>query len=273
MKQAGILIGISSLPSNYGIGDLGANAYHLVDQMASNKIKIWQILPFNRLGFGNSPYQTYSSIAGDEIFISIDKLIQLKLLQANDISSTFNNTSSINYDQVRLYKNDLFKKAYQNFKQLDLDKSIEYQRFIKENDWVLNYAIFVCFKELHELRCWIEWPLIYKNWIKEPTQELITKHQDQINYYIFLQYIFFMQWFELKNYANEKGIEIMGDIPYYVGIDSVDVWENQACFLLDEDGSPSFVAGVPPDYFAVSGQRWGNPIYDWKYLKKTDFAF
>ncbi len=272
MRQAGVLMAISSLPSKYGVGDFGSSAYEFVDRLYSNNIKVWQILPFNRLGYGNSPYQAYSSVAGDDIFISLDELVKEKLLKKKDLE-VFNKTAeSVDYEAVRVFKSKYLKLAYDNFlngRRLKKD----YKIFIKNNKWVKNYCVFLALKQANDLKCWIEWTDEHKNWIRTKDKEIYANYQSEIEYYMFLQFIFYRQWFNLKQYINEKSIKVMGDIPFYVGIDSVDVWENPKNFLLDKDGSPTFVAGCPPDFFSADGQRWGNPIYNWKYMTKNRYKF
>lgn len=271
IKKAGILMAISSLPSKYGIGDFGSKTYEFVDELHNNHIKIWQILPFNRLNYGNSPYQPLSSIAGDEIFISPDLLLEDKLLYQKDIVIDLFDSIKVEYSRVRLYKENLFKIAFQNFNKSSTIKT-EFNIFLSNNLWVHNYAIFIAFKKAHHLQEWLQWPKEYKNWIKQPNLT-IEMHAEEILYQKFLQFIFFKQWNQLKNYANKKNITIMGDIPFYVGIDSVDVWENQDLFLLNQEGLPTFVAGVPPDYFSSTGQRWGNPLYNWEKIKRNEYKF
>ncbi len=272
MRQAGILMGISSLPGRHGIGDFGSSAYEFVDHLASTKSKIWQILPFNRLGYANSPYQAYSSIAGDEIFISLDEVAKEGLLKAAELPNFNEQAATVDYDAVRAFKDAYLHKAFGQFKQDSKKWQADYDHFVKTNSWVHNYSVFVAIKKANDLRCWLEWPEEHKLWIKNKQLDL-TPFADEIAYQTFLQFIFYRQWQALKAYANQLGIEIMGDIPYYVGIDSIDVWSNQEQFLLDDRGYPTYVAGVPPDYFAVTGQRWGNPIYNWDLMVQDNFAF
>lgn len=267
MKEAGILFPISSLPNRYGIGDFGKIAYELVDKLADAHIHTWQILPLNPLGYGNSPYQPLSSHAGDEIYLSLDGLIEDGLLDENEVTYFNNDMSFVAYQEVRKVKEELYLKAFSCFVEND-----EYRKFVEENAWLYSYALFKVFKQQNNDKTWLEWEDEYKYYNKEHTFSLIP-FTKEINYQMFLQYYFFKQWQELKTYANKKNIKIIGDMPIYVGLDSVDVWMNQECFLLQEDGKPSFIAGVPPDYFSKFGQRWGNPIYDWDYLKTQNFSF
>lgn len=265
MREAGILLPLSSLPSEHGIGDMGKYSFELIDLLKTGGFHIWQILPLNPQGFGNSPYQPYSSYAGDEIYISLDELYEEGLLQKEP--PKFNEKhSSVDYERVRSFKEIYLKQAFLNFTPED-----EYEEFIKQ-EWVYLYGVFLTLKKKNNLRCWNEWELGEKEWIK--TREFdVSVYEEDIRYEMFVQYIFYKQWMKVKSYANKNGIKIMGDIPFYVGIDSLDVWANQKCFLLGADGKPTFIAGVPPDYFSATGQRWGNPIYDWKYLKKEDYKF
>lgn len=268
MKTAGILMPVSAFPSEYGIGDFGKNAYAFIDRCKKSGVKIWQILPLNPLGYGNSPYQPYSSFAGDEIYISLDLLkeegllTEIKPLKQED-------SNHIDYVAVREHKSFYLKKAFEQFKE-----TAEYESFAKQ-EWVYLYAVYITFKKANDLKCWNEWNKEQKEWILQRGSKVQEweKYKKDIAYEMFVQYIFYKQWIQLKQYANAAKISIMGDMPFYVGIDSLDVWANQSCFLLDEKGFPTFIAGVPPDYFSETGQRWGNPIYDWEHLKETNYDF
>lgn len=265
MREAGVLLPLSSLPSNHGIGDMGKYSFELIDLLNKGGFKIWQILPLNPLGYGNSPYQPYSSFAGDEIYISLDELYQEGLLKKK--APKFNESNQyVDYEKVRSFKGVYLKEAFQGFK-----PDSDYETFVKQ-EWVYLYGVFLTLKKKNDLRCWNEWEPGQKEWIK--TREFdVSIYEEDIRYEMFVQYLFFKQWMKVKAYANEMGIRIMGDIPFYVGIDSLDVWANQECFLLGADGRPTFIAGVPPDYFSATGQRWGNPIYDWEYLKEQNYQF
>lgn len=271
MKYRGILLAVASLPSPFGIGDMGTNAYKFIDWLKAHDYNLWQILPLNPLGFCNSPYQPYSSFAGDEIYLSTELLVAENLLSQADISHFIEESSYIDYDEVRRAKSPILHLAYRNFKQ-NQDLQCQLSEFIQANAWLNDYAVFMAFKKANQLKPWNLWPLAHKNWIKDRQLDL-SAYADAINYELFVQFIFFRQWFKLKEYANQQGIAIMGDIPIYLGHDSVEVWQNQELFLLDADGNPSVVAGVPPDYFSATGQRWGNPIYNWEQLAVTKFSF
>ncbi len=264
MRQAGVLLAVSSLPSRHGVGDFGPQAYEFIRELKKMGFNLWQVLPLNPLGYGNSPYQPYSSKAMDELYISLDLLVNKGLLKKapryNMVSKT------VAYDEVRAYKGKLLKKAFSNFA-----TKRDYHTFIKQNPWVFTYAVFITLKKKNELKLWSDWPTIDRDWIK--TKPELSTYDEDIRYEMFIQYILYQQWIRLKKYANQHGVAIVGDIPIYVGIDSDDVWSNQSQFLLDKDGRPTFIAGVPPDYFSITGQRWGNPLYDWKKMEEDQFAF
>lgn len=262
-RQTGILMPVSSLPGRHGIGDFGSNGYEFVDMLAEAGVKVWQILPLGPLGYGNSPYQPYSSFAGDEIFINLDRLEQEGLIDKVPVFQKF--AERVDYEGVRSFKGQWLRKAFRKFKPNE-----EYEAFIQQ-EWVRAYAIFLTFKKRNGMACWLDWPEHLKNYWKDPFN--LLQYENDIRYEMFVQYEFHHQWKTLKGYANSKGIQIMGDIPFYVGIDSLDVWMNQDSFLLYDDGRPEWIAGVPPDYFSETGQRWGNPIYDWEHLQKTGYQF
>ena len=254
-----------SLPSKNGVGDMGEGAYEFVDILAESGITIWQILPLNPAGYGNSPYQPYSSYAGDNIYINLELLKRDGLIKS-DIPDFLRAANRVDYKAVRDFKEPFFAEAFKNFKGNE-----EYLSFAKQK-WVRQYCTYAAIRKSEGGKCWIDWKEELKNY-PEKEIKLSDEIEREIEYNIFLQYEFYIQWRNIKKYANEKGIRIMGDVPFYVGLDSADVWSNKKNFLLDDDGRPSFVAGVPPDYFSKTGQRWGNPIYDWDYIKKDNFKF
>ena len=263
MRKAGLLIPVSSLPSRFGIGDFGPTSYELVDLIEECGFKIWQILPLNPLGFGNSPYQSYSSKAMDEIYISLEILVEEGLL--DEVKEYRARAGKVDYAKVRAFKEPYLRKAFRRFVENE-----EYKEFTAQK-WVREYAVFAALKKANDRKCWNEWPLLDKQWISN--QKELPELEEEIRYGMFLQYTLYHQWMMLRKYANDKGIETMGDVPIYVGIDSLDVWSYQKGFLLDSDGRPTFIAGVPPDGFSAEGQRWGNPIYDWDQQKKDGFEF
>lgn len=270
-RVAGVLMPVASLPSKDGIGSFGGEARTFVKLLADMGMRIWQILPLNPLGYGNSPYQPFSSYAGDEIYIDLN-LLEKKgyLTSGRKVYTTEGNPTRIDYEAVRVYKSKYLHEAYKVFLEKDWN-SASFAAFQKK-DWVYPYAVFMALKKQNEMRCWNEWPKGQQDWILDRAYD-ISHLQDEIQYQMFVQYMFYKQWNALKKYANKRNVLIMGDIPIYVGIDSTDVWSCRENFLLDAQGHPSFVAGVPPDYFSPTGQRWGNPIYNWENLKKDSFSF
>lgn len=265
MKETGILLAISSLPSRSGVGEMGQTARQWIDLLAQSGATIWQILPLNPTGYGNSPYQPYSSCAGDELYLSLEELAAQGLLQQAP-SFEAAPANRVDYDAVRAWKEPLLRSAFGAF-----EPTQEYWQFAQQN-WVRDYGVFRAFKKANKNRCWLEWPVWQRDW-PQTRQGDMAPFEQEINYHIFLQYQFWNQWQALRSYAHQKGVRIMGDVPFYVGIDSVDVWAGRENFLLDKDGRPTFVAGVPPDYFSATGQRWGNPIYDWDKMQQDGFAF
>lgn len=270
MKKSGILMPVASLPSRTGVGELGAEAEHFLQLLKENGIGIWQILPMNPVGYGNSPYQPYSSCAGDELYISLDVLYKEGLLKEKAESFREKETR-IDYDAVRAYKEPYLREAYQAFCTQGKKEETAYQEFVSQA-WVCEYGVFCALKRSQGGICWNEWTEEAKNW-PETRMPLSEELQKEVQYQMFLQYEFYCQWMRLKRKANADGIQIMGDVPFYVGVDSVDVWAGKNNFLLDKDGRPVFIAGVPPDYFSATGQRWGNPIYDWDYMKENEYQF
>ncbi len=260
---------VSALPSKAGIGDLGKSAYQWIKIMGNSGVKIWQILPLNPLGYGNSPYQPYSSNAGDEIYISLD-LLQKDGLLETEVPNYRVEAAKIDYNLVRAFKEPFLRQAYQIFVNKNFQKNKKYQEFIAQK-WVYEYGVFRALKTSNGGKCWNEWTQIDKDW--PDSKSNLSAEIEEVEYQIFLQYVFYNQWMKLKEQANICGIQIMGDLPFYVGVDSADVWGGKDNFLLDTDGRPIFIAGVPPDYFSETGQRWGNPIYNWEYIKKTGYQF
>ena len=270
MKKTGILMPVFSLPSDTGVGELGGQAEKFIKILKENGVGIWQILPLNPAGFGNSPYQPYSSYAGDDIYISLESLYDMGLLENKP--EVFNKDKKyVDYSAVRSFKEKYLREAFEIFVSKELDKTKEYKEFVS-NKWALDYSVFRALKKKNDFKCWNEWDDKDKNW-PDKREPLIGDDLKEAEYHMFLQYIFDMQWRHIKSLANENGIQILGDVPFYVGIDSVDVWAGRENFLLDKDGHPIFIAGVPPDYFSATGQRWGNPIYDWDTMKKTGYKF
>ena len=271
-KKTGILMPIFSLPSNQGIGDFGRNAYRFMDMICEQGVNIWQILPLNPIAYGNSPYQPYSSFAGEPLYISIDTLADYGLLKQSSIRNFNKFSNRVDYEGVRAFKEPYFKKAYKTFIKEFSRFSSEYQAFLEKAFWLNAYCAFITIKQKNHFEPWYNWPIQDKEALFK-RNGVLRDLESEISYEMFLQFMFYKQWGELRDYAKEKGLEIMGDIPFYVGGDSADVWANQDQFLLDQEGHPTFVAGVPPDYFSQDGQRWGNPIYDWEKMKADGYRF
>ena len=258
---------ISSLPSNYGIGDFGKYALKFVDLISEAGIKIWQLLPINPIGSGDSPYSSKCGNAIDEIYIDLEELHEAGLIKS---LPSFNAKSKyVEYGEVREYKNKKLREAFKN--QNDLSKA-DFNKFVNEHEWLDNYAKFCVLLVKNNYTDWWNWSNEEKN---EPYNHVIdfSEYENEINFIKWCQYIAFKQFAKLKKYANSKKVELMGDIPFYLGGNSSDVWANQDEFLLDDDDKPYRIAGCPPDYFSETGQRWGNPIYDWDYMLSDGFTF
>lgn len=272
-RASGVLVHPTSLPSRYGIGDLGEGAYQFIDFLTASNQKIWQVLPLAPTGFGNSPYQTFSSFAGQPLIISPTLLMNEGLLTAAETADIpVTPTRWIDYDLMIPWKMALLRKAYNRFKRKK--PSLEYLSFLKdEANWLDDYALYMALKEDQEDQTWVDWDKKYKSLNNTMRKSCEKKFRDEIEYYYFLQYIFFKQWYAVKQYANDRGIKIIGDLPIFCSIDSADVWANQELFELNKHGAPINVAGVPPDYFSETGQHWGNPLYDWNAHRKTGYAW
>lgn len=271
MKKVGILLPIFSLPNKYGIGTLGKQAYKFIDFLSMAKQDLWQILPVNPTSYGDSPYQSPSIYASNPYFIDLDLLVKDKLLTKDDLknSKLENNSSYIDYANVFNNKLPLLKKAYLKH-HLFAD---EFKMFKKTNVWVFDYAMFMVLKEKHNYACFNTWEDKYKYRFKDALKHFYKENKDEVEAYMFMQYLYNKQWNDLLNYAHLKNIEIIGDMPIYVAYDSVDVWINPEFFLLDENYNPTMVAGVPPDYFSSTGQLWGNPLYNYSKMKKDNYLW
>lgn len=265
-RQAGVLLPLFSIPGKHGIGDLGKEAYEFIELSAKAGFTIWQMLPMNPSSAGNSPYTPYSSFAGDEIYISLDLLTEWKLI--DEVPPYRQDENLVDYDKVRTYKNKYLRQAFENFKKDNSQFIDEYQTFIKGAFWLDSYARYMALKEANEGLSWVDW--------NDEDQDINGSNEgleDDIEYMKFLQFIFVKQFNLLKIHAHSCHMALMGDLPLYVGHDSADVYEFRECFQLDEKYDPLFVSGASPDYFSEDGQLWGHPLYDWDYLKKTDYDF
>lgn len=272
-RSAGILLHPTSLPSIFGIGDLGPEARLFVDFLKKNNVTWWQTLPLNPPGFGESPYQSFSVFAMNELLISPEILVQDNLLTAKDIKRvpSFDN-SSVDFEKVKPFKYHLFEKAFNRFKVTS--KPADWAQFKDDNEyWLEDYCTFIAIKNYFNGVQWQEWDENIS--MREPG--IVEYYQgvlyEEIEYQTFLQYTVHKQWISLKNYANENSIKLMGDLPIFVSADSSDTWAKREYFALDEKGIPNKISGVPPDYFSAKGQLWGNPHYIWDEIKKNDFLW
>ncbi|MDO5725349.1 MAG: 4-alpha-glucanotransferase [Tissierellia bacterium] len=270
-RCSGILLHISSLPSPYGIGTLGEKAYDFVDFLELSGQRLWQILPINPTGFGDSPYQSFSLYAGNPYLIDLEKLIELGLLDRSFVESFDLGNDIENVDYYLMYKNKLsiLKTAYE--KNI-AKKIVDIDRFLMLNShWAIDYAEFMALKNKLNGAARSSWPIEYKRREKNQMDYFRKCYEFEINFHIFMQAVFYEQYFKLKEYANSKGIKIVGDIPIYAADDSCDIWISPKYFQLDEDLNKKFVGGCPPDAFSKTGQLWGNPTYDWKNLEADNF--
>ena len=271
MRQSGILMHITSLPGPYGVGTMGENAYKFVDFLQSAGQSCWQILPLNPTGYGDSPYQSFSSWAGNPCLIDLDILVKEGLLRQEELEGicweTTPNRVDFGLQYTRRYP--ILRTAHERFVPGE-----EYDTFCRENTfWLNNYALFMAIKDALGGAPWLTWPEGLKTCRPEALEEQRQKLRKDLDFYRFLQYQFFRQWKALRRYANEKGIRIIGDIPIYVPLDSADVWANPHLFQLDSSLRPTSVAGCPPDSFTADGQLWGNPLYDWPIHEKTGYRW
>lgn len=272
-RGSGILLHVTSLPSPYGIGDFGSEAHRFVDFLAEAKQNFWQILPLNPIdpAFNNSPYHSISAFAYNKLLISPELMVQEGLLKREDVNPVppFPK-EAVDYEEVIAYKKKLFHKALERFKKIKNNR--EYEEFCSENSsWLEDFSLFVVLKGHFQGLGWNEWPFEIRERQSEAIQALRKERHDKIEMEKFLQYIFIKQWFLLKRYCRQKGINIIGDMPIYVDYDSVDLWTRPELFKLDKNKRPYVVSGVPPDYFSETGQLWGNPIYSWDVLKKRGY--
>lgn len=273
MRKCGVLMPISSIPTRFGIGGFSKEAYDFVDFLAASGQSLWQILPLGPTGYGDSPYQSFSTFAGSPYYISLDRLIEEGLLTEKECMAVDygDDAQKVNYEKIYNTRFTLLKKAFQR---ANPDKNADYRKFVEENkQWLKDYAIYMAVKDSLGGISWIEWDEDLRLRKPKVMAQYEKKLADEIAFYCYQQYLFSTQWLELKTYANKKGINIVGDIPIYVAFDSADTWANPELFQLDEKNYPIAVAGCPPDAFSATGQLWGNPLYQWEYHEKTNFAW
>lgn len=273
-RAAGILLSITSLPSKYGIGCFSKSAYEFVDWLKEAGQSYWQILPLGPTSYGDSPYQSFSTYAGNPYFISLEELIEEGVLTKEECDKAdlkAKKEDSIDYKKLYENRYPLLRTAYERS---DISKNPDYVRFVQENDWWLSdYSLFMAVKDRFEGKPWTQWAedirLRWANAMDYYRRELYF----DIEFQKYLQFTFYKQWKALKEYANAKGVRIIGDIPIYVAMDSADAWANPQLFQLDENNVPLAVAGCPPDGFSATGQLWGNPLYRWGYHKETGYQW
>lgn len=275
-RLSGILMHPTSLPGNYGIGDLGPEAYSFIDFLAASRQHIWQTLPLGPTGQFHSPYQCFSSFAGQTLLISPELLVKDNLLKESDLYDIPEfPEETVDYEKVEEFKEKIFKISYKYFTSLPKSSPLikEFEAFCEEKEWLPDYAMFMAIKKSLKETFWLEWPNKYRKPTKKQRSEIAEELAEEIRYEQYLQWLFFRQWTALKAYANEHGILLFGDIPIFASLDSADVWADPTLFQLDKDGYPTVVAGVPPDYFSATGQLWGNPLYDWPAHRKDHYSW
>lgn len=271
MRRNGMLLPIASLPSPYGIGGFSKEAYEFIDLLEETGQKLWQILPLGPTSYGDSPYQSFSTFAGNPYFIDLDTLAEKGWLtkEACEASDYGDNESYIDYGRIYNSRFVLLKQAFLNSDILSDEKFTE---FCKANQhWLPDYALYMALKNQNDGKSWIEWEEEIRLRKPEAVECYKRELEEECNFYEFLQYEFHEQWTKVKEYAHKKGIQIVGDVPIYVAFDSADTWANPELFQLDEKNLPLGVAGCPPDAFSATGQLWGNPLYNWAYHKKTGY--
>ncbi len=273
MRSSGILMHISSLPSPYGIGALGKEARKFVDFLVKAQQTYWQVLPICPTSYGDSPYQSFSSFAGNPYFIDLEMLCEDGLLTEKECQSYRWGGDITQVDYGMLYKNryPLLHKAFGRFLE---HIPVDYQAFCREQaDWLEDYALFMALKDAHNGDSWSEWEAEIKLRSPKAVQKAQESLVEEIDFWKMLQYLFYRQWGQLKDYANKRGIRLIGDVPIYVAMDSADVWANPSLFYLDKERNPIDVAGCPPDAFSEDGQLWGNPLFRWDVMEKDGYRW
>jgi 4-alpha-glucanotransferase len=273
MRRSGILLPVASLPSRYGIGSFSKNAYKFIEQLSDAGQSYWQILPLGPTGHGDSPYQSFSTFAGNPYFIDLETLIYEGYLTREECEAYDfgQNDRYIDYEKIYFSKFKILRTA---FERSNIEKNKEFQEFINDNSyWLEDYALYMSVKNHFSSRSWSQWDDDIR--MREPSamERYKAKYENEIAFYQFQQFMFIQQWSKLKDFANKCGIKIIGDIPIYVAFDSADAWANPELFRFDENMHPIAVAGCPPDAFSPTGQLWGNPLYDWEYHKKTSYSW
>lgn len=272
MRASGILLPIASLPSRYGIGCFSKEAYDFIDGLVKAHQSYWQILPLGPTSFGDSPYQSFSTFAGNPYFIDLEELIKEELLTKEECDECDFGDNERYIDYGKIYESR-FGILWSAFEKFDINDK-EYLEFKQDNkEWLDDYSLYMAIKDSYDGLMWSEWDEDIKLRKPEALKTYKEELKDDIEFYCFIQYEFYKQWNKLKSYANNSGIKIIGDIPIYVAFDSADCWSDTRLFQFNAQNVPVAVAGCPPDAFAATGQLWGNPLYDWEYHKKTDYEW
>ncbi len=272
-RSAGVLLSITSLPSPYGIGTIGKEARAFADYLKKAGQTVWQILPVGPTSYGDSPYQAFSTYAGNPYLIDLDMLCEEGLITKEQLDSFDwgSNPAQVDYEKIYNARFPALRIAFENFKKADQKA---YLKFTRQNSkWLKNYALFMALKNKFNMTSWTEWPEDIKMREDSAVRRWERKLRNEIRFWKFVQFKFYEQWESFRAYVNGLGIKILGDMPIYVAMDSADTWANPELFQLYDDGDPIAVAGCPPDYFSATGQLWGNPLYDWDYLKETGYEW
>lgn len=275
-RSAGILLHPTSLPGPYGIGDIGPEAFRWLTFLKDTGCNLWQVLPLAPTGYGDSPYQSFSAFAGNPYIISPQSLLDEGLLFSDDlIEDQYFPPEEVEFGRVIPYKIELLDKAFDNFQRSVSDAlNTEFAQFIDEEKfWIEDFALFMAIKEVYGGGPWVDWPAPLRSREPGALSTFQTEYADKIQKHKFRQFVFFRQWFALKQNAAQLGIQVIGDIPIFAAHDSADVWANPELFFMDTNGNPTVVAGVPPDYFSETGQMWGNPLYNWDAHKRSGYTW
>jgi 4-alpha-glucanotransferase len=276
-RQAGVCLHITSLPGPYGIGELGQNARNFVDRLKTMQLRVWQFLPIGPTAYGDSPYPPLSTFAGIEMLIDIDDLISIGLLAEDEVSElTALPKQHVDYGALIPIKNRLLRLAASRFEEVaDAAMKADFDGFLMRNNsaWLHDYAVYRILKSRHDEKPWPAWPPEYVHRDETALRDIEEVAADQIEAVKIIQYLFFHQWWQLRDYAHANGVSLFGDMPICIALDSSDAWANREILKIDEDGNPECVAGVPPDYFSADGQLWGNPLYDWDQHRATNFSW
>jgi len=275
-RASGILLHPTSLPGPFGIGDLGQEAYKFVDFLADTGQSLWQILPLGHISYGNSPYMCFSAFGGNPYLVSLEKLVDEGLLDQTDIENPPDFPKNrVDYGWAINYKISLLAKSFEKFKEKSSTRYPEdFYTFTETNAfWLEDYALFTSLKEAHSGQVWTKWEEGASTRQLDALVQWRNKLADNMQFWKYVQYQFFKQWLALKSHCHERGIRVIGDIPVYVAHDSAEVWAHRKQFHLDQQGNPQVVAGVPPDYFSATGQRWGNPIYRWDMMAQRGYRW